>query len=486
MSLAARENLFLPARSSASGPITASSDVPQTAWRTASLFFVLTGVIIVAGGGSLARWGFPVGALLVAYWLYLKAPVTYLSFVWWLWFLSPFVRRLVDYKTGWVDPSPVLLAPQLAILVCAGSIFGDWAIWKRISSLPFLLGFASVAYGLLVGFLSLPAAPVAIAALSWIGPLVLGFHVYRRSQDSRYAALYSDSLQRTFLWGILLMGAYGLYQLIVAPAWDQFWIVNSELVTVGRPEPFEIRLFGTMNAPGPFASALAAGLLVLLVRRGFLPLLASALGYLSLILSLSRSSWLVWVVGMLLLSLRHRLLAVRVILMAVVLIASIAVLSTLDPVREVVEGRIKSFTSLQEDTSYQERRFGYSLIPGYIAAEPAGGGIGVMDLKYSGDPVSLGPHDSTIWELFMSIGWFGAAAYLMALCIIFALVLMSPPSTLFEAAANAVCIGMLSQFLLNSVMSGIPGLCIWTFYGLCMRRSDSAAAAPAIRQWEAT
>ena len=176
---------------------------------------------------------------------------------------------------------------------------------------------------------------------------------------------------------------------------------------------------------------------------------------------------------MVVLSLRHRALAIRIGVMAIILVACTTVLSSFDPVKDIIQGRIRSFSSLQDDTSYEERRFGYALIPSYILAEPVGGGIGVMDLKYTGHPVSLGPHDSTIWELFMSIGWFGATAYLAALVLVFVQLVGKRSLSLFDAAANAVCMGMLSQFLLTSVMAGIPALCIWMFYGLCMREKET-------------
>ena len=72
-------------------------------------------------------------------------------------------------------------------------------------------------------------------------------------------------------------------------------------MTNGTPEPLGIRVFSTMNSPGPFANVLLAGLLILLTNENFSarPRLR-AVGYLSfLLLSLVRSAWIGWFLGLL-------------------------------------------------------------------------------------------------------------------------------------------------------------------------------------------
>jgi hypothetical protein len=76
--------------------------------------------------------------------LYRKAPVAYVSFVWWLWFLICLVRRLVDYRSGFAESNPVLAAPFLAAFVCAPVLLERREMWKRRSSWPFVLAFSSV------------------------------------------------------------------------------------------------------------------------------------------------------------------------------------------------------------------------------------------------------------------------------------------------------------------------------------------------------
>ena len=72
---------------------------------------------LVGGFGGMLKLGFPFLALLVAALLYVQDPFGYLSFTWWIWFVTPLVRRLVDHHVGWTSVSPVMLTPYLVSLV---------------------------------------------------------------------------------------------------------------------------------------------------------------------------------------------------------------------------------------------------------------------------------------------------------------------------------------------------------------------------------
>ena len=55
--------------------------------------------------------------------LYLIHRGQYVSFVIWLYMITPFVRRVVDYQAGYQDVSMVTLAPQLAATVSLFCVF---------------------------------------------------------------------------------------------------------------------------------------------------------------------------------------------------------------------------------------------------------------------------------------------------------------------------------------------------------------------------
>jgi len=47
--------------------------------------------------------------------------------------------------------------------------------------------------------------------------------------------------------------AYGIVQFVAPPAWDALWMTSVGPVLGGYPVPFQVRVFGTLNAAGPFA-----------------------------------------------------------------------------------------------------------------------------------------------------------------------------------------------------------------------------------------
>ena len=84
---------------------------PALAWVGILGLICITGLGTLAGAGGILRLLFPLGATAVGVLLYMRYPLLYVGFTWWIWFLTPLVRRLIDQRSGWQDPSIVLLAP---------------------------------------------------------------------------------------------------------------------------------------------------------------------------------------------------------------------------------------------------------------------------------------------------------------------------------------------------------------------------------------
>ena len=66
-----------------------------------------------SGHSQLLRVAIPAAAFFVGVVLYFSAPIRYVEYSLWLWFLTPLVRRLVDWRFGYTEPNMVLLAPLL-------------------------------------------------------------------------------------------------------------------------------------------------------------------------------------------------------------------------------------------------------------------------------------------------------------------------------------------------------------------------------------
>ena len=100
-------------------------------------------------------------------------------------------------------------------------------------------------------------------------------------------------LVRTFLEIGTLAGAYALYQFVAIPPWDAEWMRNVEMTSIGLPEPFAVRVFGTLHAPGVLAMFLLVPIGTLWLSRPTLSRLpAVCLVSAALLLSQVRAAWI--------------------------------------------------------------------------------------------------------------------------------------------------------------------------------------------------
>jgi hypothetical protein len=434
-------------------------------------FVLVTVGGIVAGAGGVLRLGYPLGALGVGLFLFQRSPILYVGFAWWLTFLTPLVRRLIDLNSGWVEPSPLLLAPFLVMLVSGMTFVKGLPGAVRQLGLPFVLAAIGVGYGLLVGVVKNSPTAVVVPFLNWFAPLLFGFYFYA---NWRSYPQYRQMLQRVFLWGVLVMGAYGIWQYLTAPEWDRFWIVSTGLLTFGTPEPLGIRVFSTMNSPGPFATVMMAGLLLLFTSQHPLKFAAAGVGYLAFLLSLVRSAWLSWVVAVLafLPSLKPRLqmrLLVTVLVMAILVLP----LVNMEPFAGVINARVNSFFNVEGDVSYNERLDGYAQVIMDALMEIPGNGLGFV--LESGP---LGSNDSGILTLLFTLGWFGSIPYLGGvLLLLFGLFkeqrLTADP---FFTASRAICVGVFAQIGLGNPTLAQSGMVFWTFAGMAIAAQQYYAA----------
>jgi hypothetical protein len=123
----------------------------------------------------------------------------------------------------------------------------------------------------------------------------------------REREMLGQVLTNTFLWGVLLMSAYGMYQFLVAPPWDSYWLTEistgmaATSPSFGQPKPYGIRVWSTMNAPGPLSVMLSASLIWLATRDRIGSIIIALGGYGVLLLTMGRGAWLQTAFGLLLL-----------------------------------------------------------------------------------------------------------------------------------------------------------------------------------------
>jgi hypothetical protein len=454
------------------------SALPAGVLPTLAALIIAT-LALVLLGGTIARLAIPLLCTGTAYVLYRKAPVAYVSFVWWLWFLICLVRRLVDYRSGFAESNPVLAAPFLAAFVCAPVLLERREMWKRRSSWPFVLAFSSVLYGLAVGLLAIPKKLLLTSALGWLAPLVFGFYIYTELATSERREAQIECLHKTFIWGALIMGFYGIIQFVAPPPWDIQWMLATQtawpgLGSIGTPEPFGLRVFSTMNGPGAFALSLVPGLVLVINRKGWLSVLAGIAGCGALLLSSVRTAWIAVCVAVLLLAIRNRKYMTRLILGTAVLAVCVIGAMALEPVRDTLQARFQSFTNIRDDTSFQDRMSGSEQMVTYVMEEPLGMGLGTMDANFLGK-TPLGPRDSGLWEILLSLGWVGGFVYLGALALlVWNSCKPGVPRSTPEVFAGCITAALVSQLALGSVMIGVTGCTVWVFAAFAMAPLDDA------------
>ncbi len=435
----------------------------KQAWMAILGFALFLSLLLLVRAGRLLIPIFPLGAFAIGVFLYFRTPQLYVGFTWWMWFVGPVVRRIVDYQSGYLTPGPWTLTPTLVTLISFASLVRHLPKSYKQGGLPFLLCIGAVFYGFLIGLIQNKTVPTILTFFSWLNPLLLSFHLY---VNWREYPNYRQTIQRTFLWGVLVMGIYGMYQYLVAPEWDRFWLINISAGSFGKPEPLGIRVSSTMDAPQTFASAMMAGLIILFSIPGNLRFPAMGVGFLSFLLSSARSAWLSWLGGMMFFVpfLKARL-QMNLIISITVAALIILPLATLKPFSTMIAPRIESLTNTQSDTSYQDRSQGYSELLGVALSEFQGKGLGV-EIKNS----SIGVKDSGILSMFFSLGWLGAIPYLGGVILILFNLFQGSEinGDAFASASRAIALGTFLQIILNVVTEGAIGMFFWGFLGIGM------------------
>jgi hypothetical protein len=430
----------------------------KLAWMAILGLLLFTILCLLAGLGKILNILFPAGSLAVGVFLYLRYPILYVGFTWWVFFLTPFVRRVADYRSGFTDPSPILLAPLLVAMVTLVTFYRNLPKAHYQGSLPFVLSSIGVFYGFLVGLIKGSPAPAIISLMVWVSPILFGFHLFVQWRDYHS---YRQCMQQTFLWGVLVTAPYGIYQYIVAPEWDRFWLTETGLYTsMGNPEPLGLRVWSTMNSPLHFATVMIPGTILLLIGKGTLRVPGLVIGLLSLLLTSVRTAWGGWIVAVISITISMKgFLQIRLIAFLVAIVICIVPLSTIEPFSKVIQSRVASFSNVEDDNSARDRTQLYNTTLGPALSEFIGKGNG-----------NLQPIDSGIIEMLLTLGWMGTVPYLGGICMLLYKLCQGfkCPSDPFASAARAIILGFLPMLAGSNVIVGISGMVFWGFMGLGM------------------
>ena len=452
---------------------------PQSAWM-AIFGLIATILIFLTVAPFILVLLFPLGSLLVAVFLFQRYPVLYVGFTWWMWFLAPFVRRLIDYRCRTITFGPYHLTAMLVTSLCMLTLIKNLAKSCRNDGLPFALCFGSVFYALLMGLIRQPVNDIGqeiTVALGWLCPMLFGFHLY--SQWRKYP-VYRQNMQQVFLWGVLVMGAYGIVQFVVAPGWDCFQLIQEngyESTWMGVPEPFGIRVWSTMAYPFTFALNLMPGLILLFINKSKFRYFAIGVGYLSFLLSKARTAWLSFILALsvFFFSLKSRY-QIRLFVTITSIVLIVLPLSTIEPFSAVIQERIGTLYALEEDGSYQSRLEQFDETIDHALTEYVGWGL----MGIEGVPKSISVTgeiaerasglDNGYLVLLVSLGWLGLIPYSTGIGLMFFRLFTVPISRLdtFAIAARAVAFSSVARMVTTNISIGEFALPIWTFLGIAM------------------
>ncbi|MDE1184320.1 glucose-6-phosphate isomerase [Paraburkholderia sp.] len=385
-------------------------------WGPPAMLWLITAVLIAGHQGGVLTLAFPVLATLTGLWLYFKSPAKYIGFMWWLWFLSPEVRRLADWSKGAFTPTSMIqVAPLAVTMISALSLVRYYPLLAQRRGLPVLLTLLGLAYAFLIGVVSSGPMAAVYDLANWVYPILIGFHIMA---NTRNFPAYRETILNTFIWGMLVMGGYGVIQFFVMPPWDQLWMLGAQMSSQGDPVPMGVRVFSTMNSSGPFAFAMMAAMVFVMAANHKVRWVAAALGFLSFGLSLVRSTWGGWVIALIIQLVKSsNRVRIRIIVSAVVLAGLCVPLFAVGPVADRMQTRLQSIVNLNDDQSYAARNEFYATFAKTAFSDVAGEGMGATgtSTKLSSDNGELGKYgsfDSGVMNIPFVLGWPGSLLYL--------------------------------------------------------------------------
>jgi hypothetical protein len=458
------------------------------AWSAVAAFSLYVTIAILGGGGRALTLTFPLGCVVVALFAYVRSPATYVGFVFWTWLLTPFVRRVFDLRFGFHPASLLLVGPVLVTAVAAFTLLRRAQSMRSTTYIPFVLVMFALFYSYTVGLIQQPVVAATYDLLNWGGPLLFGLHI---ALEWRQFPRLRGVIVKVALWGLLVTTTYGLWQFVDPPAWDRVWVINAEMFSVGVPVPFLIRVFSTLNAPGPFAAFLVFAVLIGLSAPQRWKFLALALGLTVLLLTKTRSAWGAFLIGAVLLQLRQplRSLPRQWIALAVVLLLAAPAISH-PRVLKAVSGRAASLSRIDDDRSYRERMQITSYVMSRVKRNMAGEGLGQLGgagkLQVSnGRKVSVTSLDSGLLEVFSVMGWIGGALFTLALFGTLMPVLRDWRGRQDQATngAAATIVALLTLSFFGNVFSGVAGIMFWSAVGLATAGRSYALAVEQARRY---
>lgn len=419
-------------------------------------------------GGSLASYFYLAVAAIIGIVLHEKAPVSYVSFSLSLWWYTPFIRRVIDWRHGWNPTDPALIAPQFVAGIAILTLARYSRDLRGRLYAPFLLIIAALIYAYSVGLVNGGLRPATYALVTWLAPLAFGLHLGVRW---RQYPEYVQAIRSLFARFLPFMALYGIYQFVFLPPWDRAWLMASQMRSLGIPLPFLIRVFGTLNTPGPYAAFLMVGCILGIQGKGFLRYPAIALSFVSLLITRTRAVWIAFIIGLVAQALSQPVLRLPRRSLTILVVTLLALpLAGSDQFKKTILPRLGTLKSIESDASFNKRLDFSESAASTVVGQAEGVGLGstggaVALRTTTGGVRSL---DNGLLEVFFIFGWVGGTLFFLGLAglLIQSLRFAEASRDPFAGGARACALALVSILPVGEVFTGSSGTLLWSMVGL--------------------
>lgn len=443
-------------------------------WRNISIERKLVWALVVIVGGAMLTPAakallilFPAGCLYVGYRALRADSALFGEFVTWLFFLTPFLRRVVDYETN-AREMIIISTPFLVLLIPLMFVLVRWKHAISWESAPFCYAIAAVLYGAFVACAHAQFSSAAAGMIMWIPPIT--FALFLLLERDRISDTY-EGIERAILGGTFVAGTYGLIQYFFVPAWDAAWMRSVDMDTIGKPEAMEVRVFSTLNSPQVLAAFLLVGILLAYRLRSRWKYLILLAGIASLVLSAARSAWIGLFAGLMFLAFRGSSAErIRTLFATGGCTLLILVALNVPELSETISTRFNTFADLKHDESALDRKETYTRVSEQLQHSLEGSGLGVDN------GMADAQNDSSVVAVLLGLGLPGSLIFATAVGVCaFKLLFTRSARELPQLLGLQCCItGLACESPLNNVVNGQIGFLLWSMiglsYGLLMKR----------------
>jgi putative inorganic carbon (HCO3(-)) transporter len=395
-------------------------------------------------------------------------PIVLLPYILLIWVISPEIRRLIDWSfQSYSNPSIISLVPYCVSLILLLPIIKNIKFLdNRIKLICKVFGIALI-YGFSIGFLKYGMSAV-YDLLNYIVPILVLVYVNVCQFDSNVR----DKWLRSFSYFGVIIAVYGIYQYIVLPPWDEFWMINAKMNSIGLPNPQNFRVFSLLNSPGPTGVFLGLALAIMTVQKkwracGMIGIMIVAF---ALLLTLVRVGWIAYIIMIIAYFIRAQLKSkIQLLALSVILTLAFVFVLPILPGANNVASRINTFSSLEEDHSLNERLSFSNNILSEVLTNPIGKGLGSSGLgaKLTSNTDTLVAFDNGYLNIFYTFGLpLGLAIFAIFMYLALYLFKLSRREKVYVPISFAAICAVLFLLMASNVIQGVSGLFLWFIISL--------------------